>query len=357
MLRAGLVVLDTNVLVNLYRFTEQARDDLLGVLKQLDGRLWLPHQVLVEFWRNRDTVLRDPRDTDGLVNAREKRRRPPLRRCRRGRDRRRCRRSGRMRSPARSARRSRRRPPVSAPSPTERRRVRRGTPPVTRCSHGWSRCSPVLSARRSTTKRRPPPMRRAGAGSSPGAAWVSRRWKGPGEGDRRLSDLGAVAGGGRGGAAATPVRPADVRDDWWRTGAEEPRGPQLSLARELRARSGGRLFMLTPARFLTTAQSVFGVTVHEASVEQATEAERVTGQREEENRRSPNVQAVTDYWSDYLSDNARTPRRCPDRAARRAGLHVRRSRRAASGISAERTPPLPPQQRSHPQSAGDGITV
>jgi len=63
-LTEGLVVLDANVLLNLYRYTEQARDDVLSVLEWLEDRLWIPHQVVVEFWLNREGVLRDPRDTE-----------------------------------------------------------------------------------------------------------------------------------------------------------------------------------------------------------------------------------------------------------------------------------------------------
>ncbi len=53
----GLVVLDTNVLLNLYRYEESARDQFLGVLEALEARLFIPHQVAVEFWRNRENVL------------------------------------------------------------------------------------------------------------------------------------------------------------------------------------------------------------------------------------------------------------------------------------------------------------
>lgn len=50
----GMVVLDANVLLNLYRSNEQTRLDTLAVLKKLQDRLWIPYQVLVEFWRNRE---------------------------------------------------------------------------------------------------------------------------------------------------------------------------------------------------------------------------------------------------------------------------------------------------------------
>ena len=56
-LRSALVVVDANVLLNLYRYNELTRDDLLGVLRRLDDRLWVPNQVLREFWRNRLGVL------------------------------------------------------------------------------------------------------------------------------------------------------------------------------------------------------------------------------------------------------------------------------------------------------------
>ncbi|MEU3546623.1 PIN-like domain-containing protein [Streptomyces longwoodensis] len=50
----GLVVLDANVLLNLYRSNERTRNDTLVVLERLRERLWIPYQVLTEFWRNRD---------------------------------------------------------------------------------------------------------------------------------------------------------------------------------------------------------------------------------------------------------------------------------------------------------------
>ncbi len=56
-LQSATVVVDANVLLNLYRYNEATRDDLLGVLRRLDDRLWLPHQVVREFWRNRLGVL------------------------------------------------------------------------------------------------------------------------------------------------------------------------------------------------------------------------------------------------------------------------------------------------------------
>lgn len=56
-LTSGLVVPDTNVLLNLYRYNSSAQQDLLAVLERIGDQLWVPHQVLVEFWRNRESTL------------------------------------------------------------------------------------------------------------------------------------------------------------------------------------------------------------------------------------------------------------------------------------------------------------
>lgn len=57
----GIIVLDTNVLLNLYRLPTTARDELIGVLEQLKDRLWIPHQVALEFQRRRLTVIASER--------------------------------------------------------------------------------------------------------------------------------------------------------------------------------------------------------------------------------------------------------------------------------------------------------
>jgi hypothetical protein len=50
-------IFDTSVLLNLYRYPEAARLDLLGVLRQVATRAWIPHQVALEFQENRLTVI------------------------------------------------------------------------------------------------------------------------------------------------------------------------------------------------------------------------------------------------------------------------------------------------------------
>lgn len=53
----GVIVFDTNVLLNLYRYNEEARDELLELMKSFQKRLWMPYQVGLEFLANRESVI------------------------------------------------------------------------------------------------------------------------------------------------------------------------------------------------------------------------------------------------------------------------------------------------------------
>lgn len=54
-----LFVPDANVLLGLYRYPTDARNDLIGTLKQVSDRLWLPHQAALEYQENRLSVIAD----------------------------------------------------------------------------------------------------------------------------------------------------------------------------------------------------------------------------------------------------------------------------------------------------------
>ncbi|MEU5266824.1 PIN-like domain-containing protein [Amycolatopsis sp. NPDC021455] len=51
------MAIDANVLLNLYRYNDDTTKDLIGVLQMIGDRLWVPHQAIREFWRNRMSVL------------------------------------------------------------------------------------------------------------------------------------------------------------------------------------------------------------------------------------------------------------------------------------------------------------
>jgi len=55
----GCVILDTNVLLNMYAYPKQSRELWLQVMELLRsrGQLWMPHQVGLEYQRNRAAVM------------------------------------------------------------------------------------------------------------------------------------------------------------------------------------------------------------------------------------------------------------------------------------------------------------
>lgn len=52
-----LFILDANVLLSLYRYSDSTRSDLLSVFDSLSTRLWIPHQVAYEYLTNRLNVI------------------------------------------------------------------------------------------------------------------------------------------------------------------------------------------------------------------------------------------------------------------------------------------------------------
>ena len=53
----AVFVLDANVLLNFYRYSQKTRESLTRVLHNLKERIWLPYQAAQEFHRNRATVI------------------------------------------------------------------------------------------------------------------------------------------------------------------------------------------------------------------------------------------------------------------------------------------------------------
>ncbi len=55
----GVFVFDTNVLLNLYRYSGETSKALIGAFTKLSDRIWIPHQVAYEFMKNRCGVIYD----------------------------------------------------------------------------------------------------------------------------------------------------------------------------------------------------------------------------------------------------------------------------------------------------------
>ncbi|MEG8202411.1 PIN domain-containing protein [Pseudomonas sp. 5FOS] len=55
----SLFVMDANVLLNLYRYSDTTRDEFLNIFDRLKDRLWISHQVAKEYLKNRLKVISD----------------------------------------------------------------------------------------------------------------------------------------------------------------------------------------------------------------------------------------------------------------------------------------------------------
>ncbi len=55
--KTGILTVDTNVLLDLYRYHESTRDSLISSLEKFEGNRWLSHQACQEFFRNRTKVI------------------------------------------------------------------------------------------------------------------------------------------------------------------------------------------------------------------------------------------------------------------------------------------------------------
>lgn len=53
------VILDANVMLDLYSYDEPARHSAVALFGSVENRLWVPHQAMREFWRNRPRAILD----------------------------------------------------------------------------------------------------------------------------------------------------------------------------------------------------------------------------------------------------------------------------------------------------------
>lgn len=65
----SLFVIDANVVLNLYRYPINARDDLLKALDKVSARLWMPFQAALEYQRKRLDVIAEQKKAFDTVNA------------------------------------------------------------------------------------------------------------------------------------------------------------------------------------------------------------------------------------------------------------------------------------------------
>lgn len=274
----GLIVPDANVLLNLYRYNDQTREDLFTVLDRLGDHLWVPHQVLVEFWRNRESAIHEPREFgERTVDALSELRQQSINAIRTW--------ANRLALPRNRI--TELQDPlnrgftdvieaitdyINVDVPDERRDTNRDAVVARLASLLKGHVGPPPDGKTYDACRQEA-KRRLEAGVPPGykdkgkeldqaigdyLVWAQLL----GEAAKRHCDALFVTG--------------DVKDDWWRRERGEARGPRLELVNEFRVTAGARLLMLRPESLLVHAKRTLQVQVREASVQDAERVERLS---------------------------------------------------------------------------------
>jgi hypothetical protein len=278
LLTNGLVVPDANVLLNLYRYTTQTRSDLFAVLEKIGNQLWVPDQVIREFWRNRESALRDPRIlSDRTVATLDELREQSAEVLAAW--------ANRIALPAEHMTGMRRALEQAYQQVADEIAKRTDAEGVGLISTNTTK-DPILNSLQLILKGHiGPPMgtteyaesvkegtQRLAEGTPPGYKDSGKKDTGLAVGDylvwvqileevgKRHCDVLLVTG--------------DVKEDWWRKEHGEIRGPGLELVEELRDRTGARLFMLRPESLLLHAKKVLRVKVNDTSVQDVERVDR-----------------------------------------------------------------------------------
>lgn len=282
-----MVVLDANVLLSLYRYNDQARHDLLSALEKIEANLWVPHQVMKEFWGARLSTLgsRERRGQQLCVELEK-----AFNGIR-----------GSLREWA---------PTVSLKDEQLKSMLQCIDECSKKLQHDVLEVSSVDSDRSSWSDTNNDPVVSALANILDGRVGsplpedqeklarkeAARRGEleiPPGYKDAKKDKKDGPDGGDSAGdyfvweqllqEAATRkcdvlFVTADVKEDWWRRKSDQLFGPRPELVEELQSRTGGRLFMLQPHAFLAMANESFDLNVDPESVASVQRAETKVGE-------------------------------------------------------------------------------
>ncbi|MCV2491674.1 PIN-like domain-containing protein [Geodermatophilus sp. YIM 151500] len=287
-LQHGMVALDTNVLLDFYRYARVTRGDLAALLRRLEDRLFIPHQAAVEFWRNREATLKEYQASSSRVLER----------------------LATLDSQGRQAL-GEWANVVALPSTDRRQVLEAWAKAFARIIAQVERLGEEYRSATSTDTNKDEVLQqlsellegRMGAAPQQDEAVADRR-----EGQRRLEQQIPPGFGDKSKSQEYAVgdyllwiqvlreaktRQADIllvtRDttkaDWWRKVDGAPDLPRLELQDEARALTGQRLFMLTPSVFLRLGAHVFGLRVREESITDVRRVGRRTGVGSDQGKR------------------------------------------------------------------------
>jgi len=276
LLNEGLVVPDANVLLNLYRYHSQTQTDLLQVLEKLGDRLFVPHQVLVEFWHNRESALRDRQDTaESTIEALKHQSEQTIAALRAWANRialapeKLAELEGELQKGFGAL-------TDAITELTEADEVERS--PNTNTDPVLARLETILTGRVGA-----PPKPEAKEAAVKEALRRIEAEEPPGYKDKNKDDDSAVGDylvwtevlhEAEQRSAEVLLVTGDVKDDWWRRERGETRGPRLELVTEMKKRAGVELFMLRPESLLRHAAAVLQIDVREESVRDVERVER-----------------------------------------------------------------------------------
>ncbi|SDH40806.1 hypothetical protein SAMN05216553_12127 [Lentzea fradiae] len=266
-LAEGLIVPDANVLLNLYRYTADSRANLVSVLEKVSAQLWVPHQVLVEFWRNRESVMRDPGDSEKTIDELEEHSRKAVNALQAW--------SNRVSLPMEVAKKlvghiedgfAQVAEEMQAHSvmvtadfsrDTSDDMVLKSLEPILK-----GRVGPAMEEslyKKAVTEG----LRRVAAEEPPGYKDKKK------EGDRAAGDYlvwEQILLEGENRQKSVVLITADTKEDWWRMEGGERRGPRIELVQEMYRRTGQRFLMLRPAQLLQYGQDFFSVSTSDEVV-------------------------------------------------------------------------------------------
>jgi predicted nucleic acid-binding protein len=272
---SGLIVLDTNVLLDLYRYHPETRQELLDVLDQLRDRLWVPNQVMVEFWSNRESVLEDASNITGTVVALDKLSEQYMSRVREWTNRAGLREEATDRLVDISK---------SAFDATIMKIRSLAGDKALKIAEDTARDSVIVRLESILQGRVGNPLsverKRVAINQEAPQRFADRRPPGYMDANKKNGDpigdyliwIETLEEAARLKVDVLFVT-GDTKEDWWRQERGQAKGPHPQLAEEMRNVSGVRLFMLRPASFLKHAGELLHVKVSPESVQ---DAQRVT---------------------------------------------------------------------------------
>jgi hypothetical protein len=278
--KTGLITLDANTLLDLYRYHVETRQALLDTLAQLEGRLWVPHQAMFEFFENRVSVIESRADeAEQVIEDLQKKEidlesavRQWANRTGLSRDK-----SGAMIDTIRVAvntvaaqiRDDLSDDSISQAEDTAKDPVLASLNSILQKSVGGplpdaELLNALKEAKQRIIDKRPPGWRDANKRRNPEGDYLIW-YETLREARCRKADVLLVTG--------------DIKDDWWRREHGEARGPLPELAHEMHETAGVRLFMLRPESLLIHARDILKIRVSNDAVEDARRVTSGTVQR------------------------------------------------------------------------------